>query len=948
VLQAAVVIALGLHGAALLAAPAPDCGPATPPAASGGAASGAALQQSLEADWLQQVLTRAQGTAAAVSTQSDAVGAVDGVKNGSWGFHTAQDPSPWWQVDLGQTRALDRVLVYNSCHEVARAARLKILLSDDGRTWREAYAHDGTPFRGAPDNKPLAVRLKDAAARFVRIQLPGPQWLHLDEVEVYGQADPNRNLALGRPADQSSTSQWSKGKIAVDPDAIEYPVEEVLERGRRLAEERRRAGLAVEPLVQTLDEVAARLQGSPPAAARAARRDLFLQARGAVRSLVLAAPQLQFDRLLFVKRITYQSSHIYTDHFDGSGRTGGNLCVLSPVAPDGRVTTLVPQLDGGLFGRFDLSYDGQRIVFAHKKPGQGYRIYEVGTDGTGLRQLTRDGADEPEMLTRFHHGYDDMDPCYLPDGKIMFVSTRSKRAVLCHNAFTCTALHVMDADGGNLHCVSGNTVNEFAPCVLSDGRVIYTRWEYIDKGCGDVQSLWSMHPDGTGTAHVYKNNVALPATLIDARSIPRSHLLVAIGAPHMPLAVGPVVLLDTRITQLGPEAMTNITPEIGYPGHAGYPGGKCGYYKEPFPLSEDLYLVSYHAGPNHDEPAGYGLYVLDRSGHRELLYRDPQFSCFQPMPLRSRRPPTSVTAVASAAPPAAPDTATLFLQDVCQGLTGIDRGAVKYVRVMEDVPKPWAASWVSPAQGDSLGLQNPAISLKGHFATKKVLGLATVHADGSALFQAPAGVNLYFQALDENYMELQRMRTFVNLMPGEQRSCIGCHEPRPHTPALGRAAPMAITAPPQALRPQPGDTGPRMVHYPTDVQPVLDKHCVRCHSGAGPKGDLDLTGELTTLFCRSYENLINRKLVDNIDVDPRSARIPAEPPLSVGSHKSKMIARIRSGACPVQLSQPEFIRLVTWIDANAPYYGVYEGKKNLRWKDAPDFRPAPGQLTANP
>jgi len=137
-----------------------------------------------------------------------------------------------------------------------------------------------------------------------------------------------------------------------------------------------------------------------------------------------------------------------------------------------------------------------------------------------------------------------------------------------------------------------------------------------------------------------------------------------------------------------------------------------------------------------------------------------------------------------------------------------------------------------------------------------------------------------------------------------------------------------------------------MVHYPVDVQPTLDKYCVKCHGGASPKGGLDLSGEMTTLFCRSYENLINKKLINNIDVDPRSAYIPAEPPLTFGSHRSTMIARIRSGPCKSDLTKEEFIRMVTWIDANAPYYGVYEGKKNIRWKDDPDFRPKPGDSAA--
>jgi hypothetical protein len=289
--------------------------------------------------------------------------------------------------------------------------------------------------------------------------------------------------------------------------------------------------------------------------------------------------------------------------------------------------------------------------------------------------------------------------------------------------------------------------------------------------------------------------------------------------------------------------------------------------------------------------------------------------------------------------------AALFMADVYAGLTGIERGRVKFIRVMEDVPKPWEPSWCAPAQGDVIGLQNPAISLRGHFVIKRVHGIVPVAEDGSAAFAVPAGRNLYFQALDADHMELHRMRTFVNLMPGENRSCIGCHEPRTRAPACRPAAAAALGVRP--LGPQPGETVPRTVHYPLDVQPTLDRHCIRCHGGAEPKGGLDLTGEPTTLFCRSYESLIDKKLVDHIDSDPRDNRIPAEPPLSVGSHRSKVVEVIRKGHHDVKLDREEFIRLVTWIDANAPYYGIYEGKKNIRWKGDPDFRPLPGRPVAS-
>ena len=658
--------------------------------------------------------------------------------------------------------------------------------------------------------------------------------------------------------------------------------------------------------------------------------------------------EANFDKLLFIRRYTYQSTHIYTDHYDGSTLSGGNLCALSPVAPDGKVTELVPELCGGIIGNYDLSYDAKKVVFSFKAaPDKGYRIFEVGVDGQGLRLLTRDDPDEQLMCAQYGHGYDDLDPCYLPNGDIVFTSTRSRRAVLCTHNFTSTSLHVMDADGAHIRCISGNTINEFTPTVMHDGRVLYTRWEYVDKGAGDVQSLWSIRPDGSCASHVYKNNLSRPSAMMDARQIPGSNKIVAIGAPHMPLAVGSVLLVDTHVSQQYATAMMNLTPEIGLPPHFGWKNPGAGFYATPYPLSQDLFLVSYYNGPNHNDPAGYGIYFFGSSGKRQFVYKDGKYSCFRPMPLRPRPVPSDVGVTEATHQVSECDEceagATLFLADVYQGMTGIERGRVKYLRVMEDVPKPWEASWVSPEQGDSIGMQHPAVSLGGHFAVKKVHGIVPVHEDGSAALIVPAHKNLYFQALDEHYMELQRMRTFVNLMPGETRSCIGCHESRKLTATPRESSPSALKEAPRNLVPQPGDTGPRTVHYPTDVQPILDKHCISCHGPTAPAAKLDLSGELTTLFNRSYENLIGRNMVNKIDVTPRDAFIPAVPPLTFGSHRSKMIEKIRhkGSPCNMNLTLDEFVRLVTWIDANAPYYGIYEGKRNLKWKGAPGFRPTP-------
>ncbi len=678
------------------------------------------------------------------------------------------------------------------------------------------------------------------------------------------------------------------------------------------------------------------------------------------RTVMLDHPALRFDKLLFLKRSIGGYSHTYTDQHAFSA--GGNLCVLSPVAPDGKVTPLVPELDGGLFDRFDLSFDGKRVVFGYKKEQSGgFRIYEIEIDPVAgravpgsLRQLTFSCEAEAEAI-RCHawqgrgaqRGFDDMDPCYLPDGRIIFVSTRSMRNSFCGNS-SVTTLYIMDADGGNVRCISAGPINELAPAVLDDGRVIYTRWEYVDKGLGNGESLWAIRPDGSGSDHVFKNNTVRPAGMSAARSIPGSRKIVAAGGTHHNSAVGPVVLVDARRSRRGTDAMTSLTPELGYPcmWHATV---KFGFFMDPFPFSEKLFLVSHTPNTHPNIAKGWGIYVLDAWGNRAELYRDPETCCFEPIPLRPRRKPPVVApviapVVADDNAPAPTDndmtvtvadttheeqTGTLFIQDIYQGMTGIERGRVKYIRVMGALPWPWGQR----------GMKLVGLYADSH--RKKVYGIVKVHEDGSAHFTVPANENVFFHALDENFMTLQQMPTFINLMPGERRSCIGCHELRRQAPGLDSGRPIAMDHPPEVLVPQPGETGPRMIDYAADVQPILDTHCVGCHGAENPEARLDLTGHPTDTYSRSYENFIKRGLVAYADCRYGRSNFRAVPPLTNGSHRSKLAAQIRRTPCGANLSRGEFVRIVTWIDANVPYYGTYRGERNLQDKDHPDFRALP-------
>lgn len=686
-------------------------------------------------------------------------------------------------------------------------------------------------------------------------------------------------------------------------------------------------------------------------------------------ALVKANPLVQdCGKLIFIRRKTYQSSHYYTDYIDGCKFYGSALSVLD--LSTGAVTDIVPELKDGIFGRYDLSFDAKHVVFDWKKDANsGFRIYEVGIDGKGLRQITFPPPNEAELAKNYRtvgtptgipylSGTDDMHPCYLPCGDIVFISTRCQKGILCDgpDVLTTTVLYRMDRDGNNMQPLSFNSVSEATPSIMQDGRIMYTRWEYVDKGGSACKCIWAMNPDGTASVEIYANNIAHPTTFIDARDIPgKGNAAVVVGAPHMPLGVGSIIRLDTTHSLRTLTPMTSLTPEIETPDEHGYRHMRNGkwvhdlagpLFREPYPLADPetlagagkYFLVAGNLYQPAQAPAGYALYLLDEFGNRSLVYKDADFSCWEPMPLRPR--PTPPIIPPAPIQPGYEKMGTLYLLDVYEGMTGIERGRVKYLRIMEDVPRPWAVRryW----DGDARKQQHVVVSMDGHTAVKYTHGIVPVDLDGSAYFQVPADRNIFVQALDANYMELQRMRTFVNLRPGETRGCLGCHEEKRVAPAT-TIMPTAMRRPPVLPVAQAGETIPRAIHYVTDVQPIFDKHCIRCHSGAEPKGKLDLSGGMTEQFTVSYENIIKKKLAGNVvdEIGAKHGNIESADPLFYGSHTSKLIKQVLSGHSGVKLSLEEWLRLVTWVDSNAQYYGTWEGRRNIKYKDRPDFRPLP-------
>jgi hypothetical protein len=588
------------------------------------------------------------------------------------------------------------------------------------------------------------------------------------------------------------------------------------------------------------------------------------------------------EKIAFVKRFTYNSNHYYTEYLNTHWMPGGNLCTLS--LRTGEVTELVPSLAGGVFGAFDVSFDAKRIVFAYKaSKDTGYRLYEVGTDGNNLKQLTFSPDDEPEIIANYKiggysHGTEDLDPCYLPDGGIAFISTRCHFGILCDapDIFTTTVVYRIDGDGKNMRKLTNSSVSENTPCILPDGRILYTRWEYVDKGAVSVKCLWAMNPDGTNSVEIYGNDVAFPTTMVMGRPIPDSpNEYVFTGTPHCPQnCIGTIVRINTTKNIRTNEPMTYISPQVEIQAEGGFAfrdpnnpdkwirdtEGKGPLFRESYPLSRTDFLVSHKpAGPKWDNATAYQLYLLHEGGNVFPVYSDEKIACFRPIPVVARKVPPLISSPANKEL-AEKNLAECIVTDVYKGLVGVEKGTIKYLRVLEQVPRPWGARrYYQPNYTqDEYDQQHFTITKDTHLGLKVQHGIATVEEDGSARFLVPAERNIILQALDANYKAIQTERTYVNFMPGEVRSCIGCHESTSQTPrASKRLTPLAMKRKAETLRPQAGETSAeKTLSYARDVQPVWDNHCIRCHNQPESPGKLNLSGKATRLFNVSYENLV--------------------------------------------------------------------------------------------
>ena len=582
------------------------------------------------------------------------------------------------------------------------------------------------------------------------------------------------------------------------------------------------------------------------------------------------------DEIVFAVRKLYGDGHWYANFGYYSNnvkriayRDGTRLQKLN--LRTGKLAAILDDPKGGVRDP-QVHYEGKKILFSYRKGGTPhYHLHEINVDGTGLRQLT-DGP------------YDDLEPTYLPDGDIMFCSSRCNRWVNCWYTHVAV-LYRCDADGGNLRMVSSNNEHDNTPWVLPDGRVLYTRWEYVDRSQTRYHHLWVVNPDGTSQM-TYYGNMHGGTVMIDAKPIPGTQKVLASFSPGHGRKEhdGYLTIVDPNA---GPDERAfarriHVSP----------------FFRDPYPLSPDRFL------PVRRD----SILMVDSRGAVQTVYRLPEsdvragLQCHEPRPIRSRPREPHIPS----RPKLRRKTGRLALVDVTHGrkMAGVKRGEIKKLLVLETLPKPVNFS----------GGMEP-LSIGGTFTLPRMLGTVPVEPDGSAYLEVPALRSLYFVALDENDRSVKRMQSFVTVQPGETAACAGCHEHRQETPKnLSQA--LALRRPPSRIKPI-ADV-PDVFDFPRDIQPILDRHCLKCHDHDKRCGSVILTGDRGPMYSHSYYLLnARRQMADGRNGAGNRA------PRTIGSSASPLMKKIEGEHHGVKASAHEHKMIRLWIETGATYPGTY-------------------------
>ncbi len=688
------------------------------------------------------------------------------------------------------------------------------------------------------------------------------------------------------------------------------------------------------------------------------------------RRIALKNPLLkEIKRLVFVGHEAlsydeyYGGSHMCDQYygFNGSLRgttRGEGLFVLEnpfsdrPVARDLLAGRTIEEgawkgeaLGAGAYLSPDVSWDGTKIAFAYTRgkselykwtDASCYHVFTCDADGAHLRQLTT-GA------------WNEFDPCWLPNGRLAFISERRGGYVRCSGfrPVPCYTLYSMFPDGSDIVQISSHETNEWHPSVDNDGMILYTRWDYVDRGSNQAHHLWRTTPDGRDPREVSGNMrhafYTTPHMEVTARAIPGSRRYVAVAAPHHGVAYGPIILVDPAVRDDGRMSQVRrVTPEQTFP-EAEFNNGRnksSGICATPWPLSEKYFLCVWDGRANGlyetSRVRRYSIALLDVFGNRTRLYTHPTISCLDPMPLQARpRPPVLAHGSLVGRPvepdgtypkpiPAAdlPKTATMGVVNVYNSRRPLPTNVVvTALRIWQVLPK------TTPR------CANPRVGADGYQMGRQCLGTVPVEKDGSAFFEVPVNIPVFFQALDAEKRCVQNMRSDTYVKPGEKLLCNGCHEDRATAAKsvnVKTETPLAMRRAPSRIKPCPD--GAKPFNFPRLVQPVLDAKCVKCHGEKRTEkmpdlraGDWRKDPEKVTVSYRSLIHRVHWYTRENAAKQKRffpngvHFHIPYSAPCGTGAFASPLYTMLKKGHHGVQLTDEEWERLILFMDSNGQF-----------------------------
>ena len=642
---------------------------------------------------------------------------------------------------------------------------------------------------------------------------------------------------------------------------------------------------------------------------------------------LLSNPMLDFDKLLVLKRKRGQLG-LPVNHKCNSGikQTGydNEIGVVSPVRPDGSLWTLFRPPAGQFVGEIDLHFDADRLLFTMPRR-KSWQIFEIKVDGSGLRQVSRGR----------HPDVDNFDACYLPDGRIVFASTASFHAVPCwHGKERACSIYLMNADGTSVRQLCFDQDLDLHPAVLPSGQVVYSRWDYAGPMHIYLRPLMVMNPDGTGQRALYGSNSYWPNALYFPRGIPGApgKIIAIVAGYHGVPRMGELALLDTTKGWYETDGIVQRIPGRGKPVKSvirdNLVDKSWPKFLHPYPLSDKYFLVSCRLSAK----SPWGIYLVDVFDNILPIHVSPQFDLFEPIPVRKTlRPPVIADRVDLNR-----EDAVVYLHDVYAGagLAGVPRGTVKKLRVVA-----YHFGYPGLAGPDKIGSGGP-------WEVMRILGTVPVYEDGSVMFRIPANTPLCVQPLDKDGRAVQLMRSWFTAMPGENVSCVGCHEHQ--NEILSTRPRLAATRPVVNIEPWYGP--PRGLDFERDVQPVLDKYCVACHNGQPrPDGrgiaDLrsqrhikDYRGRELTQLAASRLHPATRKALGGTAVKytpayeallPYIRRVNVEDdvdllvPGEYHADTSELVQMLTKGHYNVRLDDEAWDRLITWIDLNGPCHGTW-------------------------